>query len=68
MPAQVSGHFPRAILDEVQRGFLEETDYLHEGRNLEFFGPALAEYQWVHHGVYWFGPLAGGFIAGLLYD
>ena len=45
LPAQVSGHFPRAILDEVQRGFLEETDYLHEGKNLEFFGPALAGFR-----------------------
>jgi aquaporin Z len=28
------------------------------------FGPALASTQ----GVYWVGPLAGGFVAGLLYD
>lgn len=32
------------------------------------FGPALAATHWAHHGVYWIGPLAGGFIAGLLYD
>ena len=32
------------------------------------FGPALAANHWAHHGVYWIGPLAGGFIAGLLYD
>jgi len=32
------------------------------------FGPALAATHWAHHGVYWVGPLAGGFLAGLLYD
>ena len=32
------------------------------------FGPALVVGQWAHHGVYWIGPLAGGFLAGLLYD
>lgn len=32
------------------------------------FGPALASSHWANQGVYWVGPLAGGFIAGLLYD
>jgi MIP family channel proteins len=32
------------------------------------FGPALASHHWVNWGVYWVGPLAGGFLAGLLYD
>jgi len=32
------------------------------------FGPALAATHWSNHGVYWVGPLAGGFVAGLLYD
>ena len=32
------------------------------------FGPALAIGHWNNQGVYWIGPLAGGFIAGLLYD
>lgn len=32
------------------------------------FGPALAATHWANQGVYWVGPLAGGFIAGLLYD
>jgi MIP family channel proteins len=31
-------------------------------------GPALAASHWANHGVYWVGPLAGGFLAGLLYD
>jgi len=33
-----------------------------------FFGPALAAWHWANQGVYYIGPLAGGFIAGLLYD
>ncbi len=34
------------------------------------FGPAVASSpgHWANHGVYWIGPLAGGFVAGLLYD
>ncbi len=31
-------------------------------------GPALAGSFWANHGVYWVGPLAGGVIAGWLYD
>ncbi|MGH9681354.1 MAG: aquaporin, partial [Candidatus Acidiferrales bacterium] len=32
------------------------------------FGPALAANHWTNHGVYWIGPLAGGVVAGWLYD
>jgi len=32
------------------------------------FGPALASNHWTNHGVYWIGPLAGGVVAGWLYD
>jgi MIP family channel proteins len=32
------------------------------------FGPALASNHWTNHGVYWIGPLAGGIVAGWLYD
>jgi MIP family channel proteins len=32
------------------------------------FGPALASHHWTNQGVYWIGPLAGGFLAGLLYN
>ena len=46
-PVRLSGHFPQAILDEVLRGFLEETDYLHEASNLEFFAQGLAELEYV---------------------
>jgi hypothetical protein len=47
LAARVTGHLPGAILDEVQRGFLEETDYLHEARNLEFFAQGLAPLKYV---------------------
>lgn len=32
------------------------------------FGPALASGHWLNWGIYWVGPLGGGFVAGLLYD
>jgi MIP family channel proteins len=32
------------------------------------FGPALASSHYANQGVYWVGPLAGGFLAGLAYD
>ena len=31
-------------------------------------GPELASRHWLNWGIYWVGPLSGGFIAGLLYD
>jgi aquaporin Z len=32
------------------------------------FGPAVAANHWANWGVYWVGPLFGGFLAGWLYD
>ena len=32
------------------------------------FGPALALHHWLNQMIYWVGPLAGGFLAGLVYD
>jgi MIP family channel proteins len=32
------------------------------------FGPELASRHWLNWGIYWVGPLGGGFLAGLLYD
>src|SRR5208337_3748788 len=29
------------------------------------FGPALASHHWLNQGIYWVGPLGGGFVAGL---
>jgi predicted unusual protein kinase regulating ubiquinone biosynthesis (AarF/ABC1/UbiB family) len=37
LPGRVTGHIPAALLAEFERGLLEETDYLHEAQNVEFF-------------------------------
>ena len=37
LPGRVTGHLSAALLAEFERGFLEETDYLHEAQNIEFF-------------------------------
>jgi tRNA A-37 threonylcarbamoyl transferase component Bud32 len=42
LPGQLTGHIPAALLAEFERGILEETDYLHEAQNLEFFRKELA--------------------------
>jgi hypothetical protein len=42
LPTQITGHVPSALLDEIARGLLEETDYLHEADNLEYFRAGLA--------------------------
>lgn len=47
LPGRISGHFPVSILNEVQRGFMEETDYVHEGKNLDFFRDGLARFKYL---------------------
>jgi predicted unusual protein kinase regulating ubiquinone biosynthesis (AarF/ABC1/UbiB family) len=47
LPGRVTGHLPRDILDEVQRGFSEETDYLKEASNLQSFRKALARFSYL---------------------
>src|SRR5215469_6361667 len=42
LPTQLTGHVSPALLDEIQRGILEETDYLREADNLEFFRDTLS--------------------------
>jgi hypothetical protein len=37
LPARLLGRAPAALVDEIQRGILEETDYRREAENLEFF-------------------------------
>jgi predicted unusual protein kinase regulating ubiquinone biosynthesis (AarF/ABC1/UbiB family) len=41
LTGQVTGHLPKALLDELESGILKETDYLNEARNLEFFRAGL---------------------------
>jgi len=54
LPGRLTGHVPLSLLKEVERGFLEETDYLNEAKNLEFFGRALRHYPWLAiPRVYW---------------
>ena len=44
---QLTGHLPTAAIDEVQRGIMEETDYVNEAKNLKFFREQLADIEWV---------------------
>jgi predicted unusual protein kinase regulating ubiquinone biosynthesis (AarF/ABC1/UbiB family) len=36
-PARLTGHATEAMILEVERGMLQETDYVNEGRNIDFF-------------------------------
>jgi predicted unusual protein kinase regulating ubiquinone biosynthesis (AarF/ABC1/UbiB family) len=47
LPGQLTGHVPSALLDEIQRGILEETDYKREADNLEFFAKGLSHLDYV---------------------
>ena len=48
LPARVSGHISDAMLTEIEEGILRETDYLNEGRNIEFFAKSLKPLAYVH--------------------
>jgi hypothetical protein len=47
LPVRLSGYAPKAVIDEIQRGFTEETDYLKEARNIEFFRQALQSFEYL---------------------
>jgi len=47
LPGRITGHVPSALLDEIARGLLEETDYLHEAGNLDYFRKGLAGLDFV---------------------
>jgi predicted unusual protein kinase regulating ubiquinone biosynthesis (AarF/ABC1/UbiB family) len=54
IPARVSGYISDAILTEIEEGILRETDYLNEGRNIDFFRASLKPLAYVHvPEVYW---------------
>ena len=46
-PGRLTGHTPVAVFDEIQRGFLEETNYIQEGKNLDLFGAGLKGFNYV---------------------
>ena len=47
LPGRVTGHLPSGLLDEIARGLLEESDYLHEAGNLDYFRKGLAGLDFV---------------------
>ena len=47
LPARLTGHVPMALLDEIQRGILEETDYLREADHLGFFGKGFSNLKYL---------------------
>lgn len=47
LPGRVTGHLPVEIVNEIQRGFLEETDYIKEGKNLDYFREGLAGFGYL---------------------
>ena len=47
LPAQASGHLPKAILDELESQIVAETDYVREAGHIEFFKAALKPLDFV---------------------
>jgi hypothetical protein len=47
LPGRVTGHVPSALLEEIARGLLEETDYVREAGNLDYFRKGLAGLDFV---------------------
>jgi predicted unusual protein kinase regulating ubiquinone biosynthesis (AarF/ABC1/UbiB family) len=45
--ARLTGHLKESVIREVERGILEETDYVNEARNMEHFRKALAPLDFV---------------------
>ncbi len=47
LPGRVTGHVPAGLMDEIARGLLEETDYVREAANLDYFRKGLAGVEFV---------------------
>jgi predicted unusual protein kinase regulating ubiquinone biosynthesis (AarF/ABC1/UbiB family) len=45
--ARLTGHLKESVIREVERGILEETDYVNEAKNIEHFRKALAPLDFV---------------------
>ncbi len=46
--ARFTGHMQEALISELQRGILEETDYRKEAANIQFFHKHLAPLKFIH--------------------
>ena len=44
---RITGHLPKSVIDEVERGIGEETDYVKEARNIEYFRKHLAPLEFI---------------------
>jgi predicted unusual protein kinase regulating ubiquinone biosynthesis (AarF/ABC1/UbiB family) len=44
---RITGHLQESVIDEAERGILEETDYVHEARNIDYFKKHLAPVAFV---------------------
>ncbi len=45
--ARLTGHLTEAVIQETERGILEETDYVNEARNIARLGQALAPLKFI---------------------
>lgn len=67
--SDLGGSYPLTVGLAVVVCHLFAINYTMAGMNCaRSFGPAVISGVWDDHWVYWVGPLAGGVLAGLLYD
>jgi predicted unusual protein kinase regulating ubiquinone biosynthesis (AarF/ABC1/UbiB family) len=48
LPGRLSGHVPMPLLAEIERGVMEEIDYLHEAQNIAYFRKHLEPSSDIH--------------------
>src|SRR5947208_12597886 len=47
LPARITGHLQSSVIAEAHRGILEETDYIREAHNIDFFRKHLAPLTYI---------------------
>ncbi len=53
-PARVTGHATESMIAEIEQGMLQETDYVNEGQNIDFFREQLKPFDYVRvPSVHW---------------